>query len=77
MSFQFHTYDELVKMDIKDDANCLIEYQNKDYFNGEETIEKAVAKAIRQNDKFIFVVPDPYGMDRFIERVKVLELLQR
>lgn len=74
MDFKVHTFDELSNMGIEDGTNCLIEYQNKDYFNGEETIEKAVAKAIRQNDKFIFVVPDPYGMDRFIEKVKILEI---
>ena len=74
MNFKFHTFDELCKMGIENGSNCLVEYQNKDYFNGEETIEKATAKVIKQNDKFIFLVPDPYAMDRFIEKVKILEI---
>jgi hypothetical protein len=74
MSFKFHTFDELFKLGVQDGSDCLIEYQNKDYFNGEETIEKATAKAILQDNKFVFLVPDPYGMDRFIEKVKILKI---
>ena len=74
MSFKFHTFDELCALGVQNGSNCLIEYQNKDYFNGEETIEKATAKVIKQDNKFVFLVPDPYGMDRFIEKVKILKV---
>ena len=74
MNFKFHTFDELCVFGVQDGSNCLIEYQNKDYFNGEETIERATAKAIKQDNKFVFLVPDPYGMDRFIEKVKILKI---
>lgn len=74
MIFKFHTFDEICALGVKDGNNCLIEYQNKDYFNGEETIERATAKAIQQDNKFVFLAPDPYGMDRFIEKVKILKI---
>lgn len=72
MSFQPNTQDELKALEIVDGKEYLIEYLNKDYFNGEETLEKARAKAIINEGKIIFIVPDPYGMDRFIDKVKVI-----
>ena len=50
----------------------MVEYKNKDYFNGEETIEKAKAKAILNDGVISFIIPDPMGMERFISEVRVL-----
>lgn len=65
--------DELKNINIEDEKEYLIEYINKDYFNGEETLERARAKAIVNEEKILFIVPDPYGMDRFIEQVRVIK----
>ena len=46
---------------------------NKDYFNGEETLERTSATAIINEGKITFVVPDPYGMDRFIDKVRIIK----
>lgn len=46
----------------------------KYYFNGEETIEMAKAKALVNDGQILFLVPDPYGMNRFITEVKVVDL---
>ena len=45
----------------------------KDYFNGEATLEIATATAIINNGKITFLVPDPYGMDRFIDNVRIIK----
>ncbi|MEA3289768.1 MAG: hypothetical protein U9Q04_06250 [Campylobacterota bacterium] len=71
-SFVPHTQDELKALNIKEDETYTIEYKNKDYFNGEETIERSDAKAILNDSKIIFVVSDPYGMDKFVDNVKVI-----
>lgn len=73
MNFIPHTQEELKKMDIQENMEYLIEYVNKDYFNGEETIEKAKSKAIIANNEIIFIVPDPMGMERFIKDVKIIK----
>ncbi|QKJ26229.1 hypothetical protein ACBT_0247 [Aliarcobacter cibarius] len=72
MNFIPNTQEELQLINIIDGNEYLIEYKNKDYFNGEETIEKTKAKALINNGQILFIVPDPYGMDRFISEVKVL-----
>ena len=72
MNFTSNTQEELQLLNIIDGNEYLIEYKNKDYFNGEETIEKTKAKALINNGQILFIVPDPYGMDRFISEVKVL-----
>ncbi len=72
MNFIPNTQEELQLINIIDGNEYLIEYRNKDYFNGEETIEKTKAKALINNGQILFIVPDPYGMDRFISEVKVL-----
>ena len=64
--------EELKLLNIIDGNEYLIEYKNKDYFNGEETIEKTKAKALINDNQILFIVPDPYGMDRFISDVKIL-----
>lgn len=72
MNFISNTQDELKKLNIIDGNEYLIEYKNKDYFNGEETIEKAKAKALINDNQILFIVPDPYGMDRFINEVRII-----
>jgi hypothetical protein len=73
MNFTSNTQEELQLLNIIDGNEYLIEYKNKDYFNGEETIEKTKAKALINNNQILFIVPDPYGMDRFISDVKILQ----
>lgn len=72
MNFISNTQEELKLLNIIDGNEYLIEYKNKDYFNGEETIEKTKAKALINDNPILFIVPDPYGMDRFISDVKIL-----
>lgn len=72
MNFISHTQNELRNLNITDGSEYFIEYLNKDYFNGEETIERTKAKALTNDGQILFVVPDPYGMERFISDVKVL-----
>jgi hypothetical protein len=72
MNFTPHTQKELKKLNIQDGKPYAIEYINKDYYNGEETLEKATATAVINDEKITFIVPDPYGMDRFISEVRVL-----
>ena len=72
MNFISNTQEELKLLNIIDGNEYLIEYKNKDYFNGEETIEKTKAKALINDNQILFIVPDQYGMDRFISDVKIL-----
>lgn len=72
MNFKANTQEELRKLNIQEEQEYLVEYKNKDYFNGEETIERAKAKAIINDGVISFIVPDPMGMDRFISEVRIL-----
>ena len=72
MNFKANTQEELKKLNIQDGSEYLVQYKNKDYFNGEETIEKAKAKAIINDGVISFIIPDPMGMERFISEVRVL-----
>lgn len=72
MNFKANTQEELKKLNIQDGSEYLVEYKNKDYFNGEETIEKAKGKAILNDGVISFIIPDPMGMERFISEVRVL-----
>lgn len=72
MNFKANTQEELKRLNIQDGSEYLVEYKNKDYFNGEETIEKAKAKAIVNDGVISFIIPDPMGMERFISEVRVL-----
>ena len=72
MNLKTNTQEELKQLDIIDGNEYLIEYKNKDYFNGEETIERAKAKALINDGQILFVVPDPYGMEKYISDVKVI-----
>lgn len=73
MSFIPNTQEELKAMNIIDGNEYEIEYLNKDYFNAEVTLERVKAKALINEDEILFIVPDPYGMDRFINSVRVLK----
>ena len=72
MDFVAHTQEELVKLNIKDNESYDIEYLNRDYFNGEENCERCNAKAIKDEDGFIFIVTDPYGMDKYVKDVRII-----
>jgi hypothetical protein len=72
MNFIPQTIDQLKALDLKDGDKCTIEYMNKDYFNGEETLERSEATVVINEDTVSFLVPDPYGMDRFITKVRVV-----
>ncbi|MBP7769799.1 MAG: hypothetical protein KA055_01605 [Aliarcobacter sp.] len=72
MNFKASTQEELKKLNIQEGSEYLVEYKNKDYFNGEETIEKAKAKAIINDGVISFIIPDPMGMERFISEIRVL-----
>ncbi|MBP6714209.1 MAG: hypothetical protein KA157_09755 [Aliarcobacter sp.] len=72
MNFKANTQEELKKLNIQDGSEYFVEYKNKDYFNGEETIEKAKGKAILNDGVISFIIPDPMGMERFISEVRVL-----
>ena len=72
MNFKANTQEELKKINIQDGSEYFVEYKNKDYFNGEETIEKAKGKAILNDGVISFIIPDPMGMERFISEVRVL-----
>lgn len=72
MNFVANTQEELKALNIIEGNEYLVEYKNKDYFNGEETIEKARAKAILNDGVVSFIIPDPMGMERFVNEVKVI-----
>jgi hypothetical protein len=72
MIFIANTQEELKQFNIQENQEYLVEYKNKDYFNGEETIEKAMAKAIINDGLVSFIIKDPMGMERFISEVKIL-----
>lgn len=74
MGFTAHTKEELSQLNLSTDKTYTIQYQNRDYFNGEESIEIATnAKLIIEGNEYIFVVTDPYGMDRYIKEVRVIK----
>ena len=72
MSFIAHTQEELKNLNIIAGNSYLIEYPNKDYYNGEENIEKGKATAIINGGNIYFNVIDPYGMDKLTMKARVL-----
>lgn len=72
MAFIPHTQEQLKTMKLSSDKTYTIEYCNKDYYNGEETIEKGSATAIFSGDNIYFSVVDPYGMEKMVMQVRVL-----
>ncbi len=76
MAFVPHTQEELKNLNILAGKTYLIEYQNKDYYNGEETIEKGKGVAFISEGNIYFTVTDPYGMDKMIMKVRYLKELR-
>lgn len=73
MNFVKNTQEELKKLNITNGEKYTIQYLNRDYFNGDENIEKTLATAIIDDKNEIsFLVQDDYGMDKFIKDVKVV-----
>ncbi len=73
MSFTPHTQDQLRALNIKQGEYYQVEYANKDYFNGEELIERAEGIAVVSSDGNIyFNVTDPYGMDKLVLKARVI-----
>ena len=72
MNFIPYTQEELQELGIKENNTYTILYQNKDYFNGETTMEKTNGVAVFNKDKILFLVTDPYGMDKFIDNVRIV-----
>ncbi len=73
MNFIPNTQEELIKLNIQEDKEYQVEYKNKDYFNGEETIEKELAKAIINDGVISFIIKDPMGMERYIDQVRIIK----
>lgn len=74
MGFIAHTNEELRKLNITNGQKYTIEFLNRDYFNGDETIEKTTATAIiEDNGDYSFIITDDYGMDKFIKNVKIID----
>jgi hypothetical protein len=71
-NFKPHTSEELLKLNIQEGCVYKIEYINKDYFNGDENLEISQAKALKMDDKFTFLVTDPYGMEIFVNEARVI-----
>lgn len=72
MAFIPHTQAELHKLNIIAGKTYSIRYANKDYYNGEETIEVGKGTAILTDGNIYFNVVDPYGMDKLIMKVRYI-----
>ncbi len=72
MAFKPHTQEELKNLNITAGNSYQIKYQNKDYYNGDETIEKGIGTAFISNGNIYFNVVDPYGMDKLIMKVQYI-----
>jgi len=73
MSFKPDTQDQLKTSNIVIGESYLIEYPNKDYYNGEETIEKGKGVAFMNDCNIYFNVVDPYGMDKMVMKVRLIK----
>jgi len=72
MSFTANTQEELKNLNIIAGNSYLIKYKNKDYYNGEETIETGMGTALISEEKIYFNVTDPYGMDKLIMQAHIV-----
>jgi len=72
MAFKPHTQEELKNLNIISGKSYSLQYINKDYYNGEETIEKGDGTALLNDENIYFNVTDPYGMDKLIMKVRIL-----
>ena len=73
MAFVAHTQEELQQLGIHKGNVYRIKYLNKDYFNGDESIEQGNATAIENQGNIYFNVVDPYGMDKLVMKARVLK----
>lgn len=73
MSFVPHSQAELQNFNIIAGQSYRVQYQNKDYYNGEETIEEAHGTAMITDGNIYFNVTDPYGMDKLVMKVRIVE----
>lgn len=71
MDFIPSSKDEL-KAKVQNGKYYDIEYLDKDYFNGDELVEKANAKVVVNDDEIMFLVTDPYGMEKFVSNVRLV-----
>ncbi len=72
MAFAPHTQEELRELHLQTDSIYLIQYPNKDYFNGEESIEIGKATATITDGNIYFTVVDPYGMDKLVMKARLI-----
>lgn len=72
MAFVPHTQPQLRALRVTEGKRYKIEYLNKDYFNGEETVETAIGIATESEEGIFFVVTDPYGMEKMIMQARVV-----
>jgi len=72
MNFKPHTQEELKTLNIVAGQTYTIEYANKDYYNGDDTIELGKAVALLNGNNIYFNVTDPYGMDKMILKARVI-----
>ena len=73
MKFSPNTQEELMRLGIVDGASYRIAYLNKDYFNGEETVETGMATAVVTEKGIFFNITDPYGMEKLVMQTRVME----
>jgi len=73
MNFIKNTQEELRNLTIKNNEKYTIEYLNRDYFNGIESLERVNAQAIiSENGEISFLIEDDYGMHKFIKDAKII-----
>ena len=72
MAFLAHTQEELKHFNVLAGKSYSLQYANKDYYNGEETIEKGKGVAFVSDGNIYFTVTDPYGMDKLIMKARIL-----
>ncbi len=72
MAFVPYTQQQLKALKIQENAAYYIEYINKDYFNGEESVERGKATAVINDGNIYFNVVDPYGMDKLVMQARVI-----
>ena len=72
MDFSPLNQSKLQELGLIEGQECRVKYKNKDYFNGETTLEISNAKVVFNGDQIVFTITDPYGMERFISEVEIL-----
>jgi len=72
MAFVPHTQAQLKALRVAEGKRYRLEYLNKDYFNGEETVEKGIGTAVATQNGFYFNVVDPHGMEKLVMQARIL-----